>query len=192
MKKSFIMRSLPAACLLFAISVQADDTALLEETRNVATAMPPKLMAVLNDEIAKGGMVSAIAVCRDKAPQMAKEASAKTGWSIRRVSLKNRNPNAVPDAWEASVLAEFDQLVAAGSNPATLEKAATIEADGKQVYRYMKALPTQPMCLNCHGSVSNISKDVQAKLQELYPSDKAIGYAVGDVRGAITIKRTLP
>jgi hypothetical protein len=31
---------------------------------------------------------------------MAAAASQNTGWAIRRVSLKNRNPKAVPDAWE--------------------------------------------------------------------------------------------
>lgn len=192
MKKSFILCSLPAACLLLAFGARADDAALLEQTRAVAMAMPPKLLTVLNEEIAKGGMVSAIAACRDKAPQMARDTSAKTGWSIRRVSLKNRNPNAVPDAWEAAVLAEFDRQVAAGSNPATLEKAATVEEGGKQIYRYMKALPTQPMCLGCHGGAQEIPQDVQAKLAELYPADKATGYKAGEVRGAITIKRVLP
>jgi hypothetical protein len=192
MKRSRILYSLPAACLLVVLAAQADDAALLEETRTVAAAMPPKLMAVLSEEIAKGGVESAIAVCRDKAPQMASEASAKTGWNIRRVSLKNRNPKAVPDAWEAAMLAEFDALAAAGTSPATLERAAIVEEDGNRIYRYMKALPTQAMCLNCHGVDADIPPTVRAKIQPLYPDDKATGYTVGQVRGAITIKRPLP
>ena len=40
---------------------------------------------------------------------MAKTASEQTGWAIRRVSLKNRNPKAVPDAWERETLEEFDR-----------------------------------------------------------------------------------
>jgi hypothetical protein len=192
MKRSRILYSLPAACLLVVLAAQADDAALLEETRTVAAAMPPKLMAVLSEEIAKGGVESAIAVCRDKAPQMASEASAKTGWNIRRVSLKNRNPKAVPDAWEAAMLAEFDALAAAGTSPATLERAAIVEEDGNRIYRYMKALPTQAMCLNCHGVDADIPPTVRAKIQSLYPDDKATGYTVGQVRGAITIKRPLP
>lgn len=192
MKRSRILYSLPAACLLVVLAAQADDAALLEETRTVAAAMPPKLMAVLSEEIAKGGVESAIAVCRDKAPQMASEASAKTGWNIRRVSLKNRNPKAVPDAWEAAMLAEFDALAAAGTSPATLERAAIVEEDGKRIYRYMKALPAQAMCLNCHGTDADVPPTVRAKIQSLYPDDKATGYTVGQVRGAITIKRPLP
>lgn len=180
-----------ALCLPM-LPAAADENALLEETRTVATAMPANLLAVLSDEIASGGLASAIEVCRDKAPAMAKAASAKTGWQIRRVSLKNRNPHAVPDVWETRVLEDFERRAAAGENPATLEHAATVEADGKRVYRYMKALPTQALCLQCHGSSENIPADVQAKLTELYPADKATGYKAGDVRGAITITRTLP
>ena len=61
-------------------------------------------------------------VCREKAPEMAKAASEKTGWKIRRVSLKNCNPKAVPDAWEQAALEDFDRRAAAGESPAKLEK----------------------------------------------------------------------
>ncbi len=161
----------------------------LDEARNVASAMPPKLLSLLTAEIKKGGPEGAIAVCRQKAPAMAKEASEKTGWNIRRVSLKNRNPKAVPDAWERAVLEEFDKRAAAGENPASLEKGEMVtEGDGK-MYRYMKALPTAELCLNCHDDPAKMTPAVRAKLAELYPDDKAVGYSIGEIRGAITIKR---
>tara|TARA_R110001583_G_scaffold67037_1_gene192116 strand:- start:39776 stop:39982 length:207 start_codon:yes stop_codon:yes gene_type:complete len=64
---------------LSAAHAVADETALLAEARGVASSIPPKLIAVLQGEIAKGGTEGAIGVCRDKAPQMAKAASEKTG-----------------------------------------------------------------------------------------------------------------
>lgn len=182
-----------AAMALAAQVNAAEDThlqeALLRETRAVASAMPPKLMTELQKEMASGGLVAAIAACRDKAPQMARDASAKTGWQIRRVSLKNRNPKAVPDTWEKTVLTEFDERVAAGVDPATLEKAEIVDDGQQKIYRYMKALPTQSMCLTCHGSAAEIPAEVKAKLRELYPDDQATGYTIGAVRGAISIKR---
>lgn len=180
--------TLALACALPAL---AADDAMLAEARSVATAIPPKLLEVLAEEIAKGGPESAIAVCREKAPAMAKAASEKSGWAIRRVSLKNRNPKAVPDAWEANVLADFDRRVAAGEKAATLEKGEAVTVDGKPMYRYMKALPTQELCVQCHGSMEKISPAVQAKLKELYPDDQATGFSVGAIRGAITIKKPL-
>jgi hypothetical protein len=33
---------------------------------------------------------------------------------------------------------------------------------------------------------------VTAKLKALYPDDRATGYAVGDIRGAMTLSRAVP
>lgn len=189
MKRSLTML-LSAACLA-APAMAQDQAALLADARKVASEIPPKLLTVLTEEIKKGGPESAIAVCREKAPQMAAKASAETGWNVRRVSLKNRNPKAVPDAWERAALEDFDRRAAAGEAPATLEKAALVEEGGKKTYRYMKALPTQALCLNCHGSADQMSPAVKAKLTELYPQDKAVGYGVGQIRGAMTLKKAL-
>jgi hypothetical protein len=177
-----------AASLALPVSA-ADEAALLDEARKVAVSIPPKLLKVLSEEIAKGGAESAIAACNEKAPKMAAAASAETGWAIRRVSLKNRNPKAVPDDWERAVLEDFDRRAAAGESPAALEKGELVTEGDKKVYRYMKALPTQELCLSCHGTPERISPAVKAKLDALYPNDKAVGYGLNAVRGAITLKR---
>lgn len=178
-------------CGLTAPAFAADEAALLDEARKVAGAIPPKLLAVLSEEIARGGPENAISVCREKAPKMAAAASAETGWAIRRVSLKNRNPKALPDAWERTALEDFDQRAAAGEKPATLEKGEVVQDGDKKIYRYVKALPTQELCLACHGAAEMVSPAVKARLGELYPDDKAVGYSPGQIRGAITLKRPL-
>ncbi|OHC69389.1 MAG: hypothetical protein A2045_01350 [Rhodocyclales bacterium GWA2_65_20] len=179
------------ACGLAAPVLAADEAALLDEARKVASAIPPKLLTVLGEEIAKGGPDNAISVCREKAPRMAAAASAETGWAIRRVSLKNRNPKAVPDAWERAALEDFDKRAAAGEKPAALEKGEVVQDGDKKIYRYVKALPTQELCLACHGGADTIPPAVRAKLGALYPEDKAVGYGLGQIRGAITLKRPL-
>lgn len=63
--------------------------------------------------------------------------------------------------------------------------------DGKPVYRYLKALPTQDLCVQCHGTTDKVPAGVQARLKELYPEDKATGFSVGAIRGAITIRKPL-
>jgi hypothetical protein len=188
------MNRLLALLLLSALSVPAlaaDEAALLDEARKIASAIPPKLLAVLTEEIKKGGPEGAIDVCRERAPKMAAAATAETGWQIRRVSLKNRNPKAVPDAWERTALEDFDRRAAAGEQPALLEKGEIVADGEKEVYRYVKALPTMDLCLSCHGTPDRISPAVKAKLQELYPADKAVGYELGQIRGAMTLKRPL-
>ncbi len=169
----------------------AADPAWIEDARRVATSVPPKLLSVLNDEIAKGGPESAIGVCRDKAPELAKAASEQTGWAVRRVSLRNRNPKAVPDPWERAALEDFDRRAASGESPATLEKAEVVTEGGRDVARYMRALPTQQLCVQCHGASEQLSPAVKDRLATLYPLDKAVGYAPGQIRGAMTIKKPL-
>jgi hypothetical protein len=180
------------AAALFALSAfasSAQDPAWVADARKVAGSVPPKLIAVLNDEIAKGGPEGAIAVCRDKAPELAIAASAESGWAIRRVSLKNRNPKAVPDAWERAALEDFDRRAAGGESPATIEKAEVVVVDGKETYRYMKALPVQPLCVTCHGPAEQLSPALKEKLKAVYPDDKGVGYSPGQIRGAITLKK---
>ena len=176
--------------LLATLNVHAaDDAPWLGEARQVAGMVPPKLLQVLQTEIAQGGAAGAVEVCRDKAPQMARAASEQTGWAIRRVSLRNRNPKAVPDAWESAALQDFDRRAAAGESPATLEKWEVVSTEGRQELRYMKALPVQPLCVECHGPTERLGAGVADKLRTHYPQDLGTGYTVGQIRGAITIRK---
>lgn len=165
------------------------EAAWVGEARGVATSVPPRLLGVLREEIAKGGPEGAIDACREQAPELARNASAQSGWTVRRVSLRQRNPKAVPDAWEQAALLDFDRRAAAGEKPATLERAELVQEDGRAVYRYMRALPTQELCLGCHGTDDRLSPAVKARLAALYPDDKAVGYGLGQIRGAMTIKK---
>ena len=183
-------KTLLAAALLACLPAVADD--LLPEARKVASMVPPKLLAVLTVEMDKSGPEGAIGVCREKAPEMARAASEQTGWAIRRVSLNNRNPKAVPDAWERATLEDFDRRAAAKESPATLERAEVTIESGQAVQRYMRALPTMPLCTQCHGAADKLSPAVTAKLKALYPDDRATGYVVGDIRGAMTLRRPVP
>ncbi len=180
-----------AAALLAhgANAVAVDDTAWAGDARKVAMSVPPKLLSTLTGAIDQGGPEGAIAVCRDEAPKLARAASEASGWSIRRVSLRQRNPKAAPDEWERAVLQDFDRRAAAGEGPATLEKAEVVIVGGQAQQRYMRALPVQQMCLACHGPADSLSPAVAAQVKALYPDDLGVGYRVGELRGAITLKR---
>ncbi len=166
----------------------AGDDAMLGEARKVATTLPPRLLAALQEEISKSGPEGAILVCKDMAPKMAGEISRQTGWKIKRVSLKARNDaRAIPDAWEKAALEDFDKRAAAGEPPAQLEKGEKVDNE----YRYVKALPVQPLCLSCHGPVDQFTPAVKSALAQHYPNDLATGYSVGQIRGAISVRKPL-
>jgi hypothetical protein len=193
LKKEYFMKtSLIAAVALITPFVTtlayAGDDAMLGEARKVATTLPPKLLAALQDEIGKSGPEGAIPVCKDMAPKMAGEISQQTGWKIKRVSLKARNEaRATPDAWEKAALEDFDKRAAAGEPPAQLEKGEKVGNE----YRYVKALPVQPLCLSCHGPADQLSPAVKSVLGQHYPNDRATGYSVGQIRGAMSVRKPL-
>jgi hypothetical protein len=168
------------------------DMSWVPQARSVAQSVPPRLLAVLQEEIARGGYEGAVQVCSEKAPAMARAASEQTGWAIRRVSLRQRNPKAVPDAWERAALEAFDRRAAAQEPAAQLEQAEVVIENGQPVWRYIRALPTLDLCTHCHGTPDRIGTAVAAKVAALYPADRATGYRPGEIRGAITLRKPVP
>ena len=71
-----------------------------------------------------------------------------------------------------------------------MEHSEVLTADGKSVFRYMKAIPAGELCLTCHGK--DIAPDLAAKIRERYPKDRAIGFSLGEIRGAFTITQPMP
>lgn len=163
----------------------------IANSRAVTQKFADTLQSALQQALESGGPVNGIAVCREKAGQIATELSEQTNMIVGRTSLKLRNPNNAPDNWEEAVLRQFDARLADGEAVDKLEFFAVIDDDqGQKTFRYMKAIPTASRCLNCHGETVNA--DVEAKLKELYPDDKARGYKEGELRGAFTLAKPLP
>lgn len=185
--------SLAALILTMALPTWADDLAgLTADTKKAVLPVVPKVVAAMQETVAAKGAAEAIPVCKDEAPRLIREVRDATGWSIRRVSLKTRNvERGTPDLWEARVLADFNIRAAAGERPDTIEYAAIVNDNGKRVFRYMKALPTGDVCLQCHGPADGLDAGLKAKLQANYPGDHAVGYTKGQIRGALTVKRVL-
>ena len=187
----FISKSCVTILLLAILPMvaHADQTG---DARALASQLTQQLGAALKKELAATGPGGAIAVCRDLAPAVAGELSKKSGSRVARVSLNTRNPLlGSPDAWEQQVLAEFDRRTAAGENVDSLEYSETTDEPRGRYFRYMKALPVQPLCLSCHGGSEHIPDQVKARLASEYPHDQAIGYVLGQVRGAVTIKHPI-
>ena len=69
---------------------------------------------------------------------------------------------------------------------------AEITAEGDYKYlRYLKPIVIQAECLNCHGNRENMISNVKDLIAQKYPRDKATGYNVGDLRGAVSIKTSI-
>ncbi len=141
------------------------------------------LKAALQTAMKAGGPMAAIPVCHTEAPKIAKEISAKYGLEIHRTSLKPRATP--PTAWEKVVLEQFAAEKAAGKPISELVWHTVVEEQGKPSLRLMKAIPTDEVCLTCHGT--EVQPAVLEKIRSLYPKDEAIGYQKGDIRGAFSV-----
>ena len=180
-----------AASLLASLPLAAnDESSLLNgQAKASVAAFASALKSELSAAMQAGGPLQAIEVCHAKAPAIAAEVSAQQGLQIGRVSARNRNPANAPTPWQAAVLQDFESSKAAGEDPASLTWQEIAETDDGREFRFMKAIPTAPLCLACHGEA--IAPPVAEKLAELYPDDKATGFSEGDLRGAFVVTKVL-
>ena len=186
--------SVVAAVLLsLPFTVGADINQYKAEAKMITSAFFEELKGELGKGIKAGGPVAAIGICNTRAPALATEHSQNSGWNVARTSLKLRNPNNAPDAWETEVLQQFEQQRAKGEGPYALVYTEIVEEGDEKYFRFMKGIVMPPLekmpCLMCHGE--ELDANTAAALDELYPQDKARGYKAGQVRGAFTLKKKL-
>jgi hypothetical protein len=97
----------------------------------------------------------------------------------------------MPDVWEQQVLATFAERAAKGEELTGMTHSEIVTEPNGRYYRFMKPIVVQPQCLLCHGPAEHISEEIKTMLKTTYPFDQATGYQVGDLRGAVSIKRPL-
>jgi hypothetical protein len=148
----------------------------------LAKALVGRVKPMLQKAMAEGGPRHAVEVCAVSAPQIADALSEESGWRVGRVSLQPRNSSrGQPDAWEAAGLARLETMQAAGTEAANLHIGEWV--DGR--YRYLRAQVVEGVCLACHGT--DIDPALAETIGKYYPDDRATGYQLGDIRGAVTL-----
>ncbi len=171
----------------------AVDAALAQDTRAIATELVSQLGQKLKSALANEGPLAAVSVCKEAAPAIAKDLSARHGAQVTRVGTRVRNPKmGVPNGWQKDALVEFEARLDKGETPADLEYWKVVDgSDGKRELRYAKAIVTQPLCVTCHGKGEDIPAPLLEKIRAEYPDDQATGYSVGKLRGAVVVTRPM-
>ena len=144
-----------------------------------------QLMTALREAIATKGVLGAIDFCNVNALPIVKEVGDKYGVTVRRASLKYRNPEDKPRPEEEALLDAYAYNAETGiKNDPNIQKIQNGE-----VLLFTKAIVIpDAFCLNCHGEIGKeISLETAEKLKSLYPDDKATGHKVGDLRGMWSI-----
>lgn len=194
MKRRMQKAVLVAVAVLASSAVLGEnDLAAREQAaRQVTGAFLKELGGQLKVALQGNEPVNAIKICRDIAPAIANRLSLENGWKVTRVGTRVRNPMiGIADAWEQQVLALFQESAAKGQPLDEMAFSEVVSEPDGRYFRFMKAIGVKPMCVMCHGDPKAIPEPVRAVLNEHYPHDQAVGYQVGELRGAVSIKQPL-
>jgi hypothetical protein len=195
MKKIISLTVISLLTFLFTFCSEKPKTEITDQVKNGLRADAKEFMeslkTILVKEMQTNGIVAAVSVCSDTAQVLTNNYGVKKGIYIKRVSFKNRNENDVPNKIEAEALKTFEDLKQKGELKETTEYFTTIEEDGITTVVYLKPILVQAPCLSCHGASEQIGAEVINILQKKYPNDKATGYQLDDLRGAVSIQKTL-
>ena len=159
-----------AGQLLDAEKLTQAQKAKTELARQARDAMFAALLGELTTALEKGGPSSAISICRDRAPQIARETSEKMRLKIGRTSFRLRNPGNSPPAWAEALVEKRAQ----GPAYAALRGGAV---------GALLPIVTGAPCLTCHGEKDSLKADVRDAIAKHYPQDQATGFRAGDLRG---------
>ena len=135
-------------------------------------ALRTQLVAALTQALAQGPE-AAIDACRVEAPRIAERVGAG-GVAVGRTSHRLRNPANAPEPWMVPLL---DELRAAPSQPGAWRSVDL----GSRGTGYVEPITLQPMCATCHGEA--VEPGLLQRIRARYPSDEAVGFRVGELRG---------
>ncbi len=128
--------------------------------------------------------VEALSFCKENALRITDSLSKAHGVSIKRTSFRLRNPDNKPTEQEEKVMEIFKERIHKNLKP---EPYVHYDEYGNP-HVYLPII-VQEKCLMCHGDPNKeIPEEIVQKLAELYPSDKAIFFKKGDLRGIWSIK----
>ncbi|MFK7793858.1 MAG: DUF3365 domain-containing protein [Gammaproteobacteria bacterium] len=194
-KISLIKLPLISFALCTAISCTDNPASALQEFNQSASikikALADNLKKELSESMQANGPIAAIKICKIKAPEITNQLNSTDNVTIKRTSLRLRNPNNVADEWEQKILNSFEEKHSSGILIKDLIHSEKITTGDVTTYRMMRAIPMQPACLSCHGDKQIMSKDLIGALKKDYPNDLATGFSVGEIRGAFSVSQTI-
>ena len=140
----------------------------LETTRNYLASVIHSQNIEINDRTKH--FVPAIAT-----NAISKKFAERTGYIIKQTSLRYRNEENKPDAFEEEMLKKME------ADSSLVEYWSDDIIEGDRVERYMYALYVKEECLLCHGPKEKAPEVIQKNYSAGYD------YKVGEIRGALSV-----
>ena len=98
-------------------SAEETQQQMLQESRQAIQQFGKHLKGELQAAMKQGGPTNAIQVCNEKAMDITSDESNKSGVTLSRTSLKIRNSKNAAEAWEKTVLQQFEERKNNGESP---------------------------------------------------------------------------
>lgn len=185
--KSITLISVSTALLLGA--PQENQDAKLQKTIELGNSSSALLLKTLGQNMKahmeKGGVMDALNFCTAEAYTLTQKVNSELpqGLEVKRISLKYRNPANQPTEDEKKILESFDEL----SKKGVQLPQYVLKGIDKNTYKYYKPIIIdKEVCLACHGDISK-NVELTKAINDKYPQDKALGYNMNDIRGAVLV-----
>lgn len=182
MKRFFILPLTLVSSLVFAASSAKEEA--IAKGHEASSALVQKLGGELKTQMQTNGPLGALNFCSQNAIHITDQVAKETKTSIKRISLKNRNPLNGPNNQESALLKQWETLV---NNTQPLPQYELTNISDTTTVYYKPIVINNEACLQCHG---NVEGDLAKAIKTLYPEDKATGYKMGDLRGMIAVEMT--
>jgi hypothetical protein len=141
----------------------------------IVASLHDALQRELAAGLAEGGPAFAVQSCHIDVIGVTGRIARRPGVTAGRTSDRLRSPTNRPPPWAAALVA-----AAAGPRARDIDGYAVDLGDAVGVLR---PIVHQPTCMPCHGPAQQIDSRVRAALAARYPTDRAIGFREGDLRG---------
>lgn len=187
MKKALTVLGFAAITLLANPYESKDEeiASVIATGQKASSALLKTLGGNLQKHMKAGGPMAAFGFCSDNAYALTEQVDTELGKdvSVKRISLKYRNPANAPQGNEKAVMESLETLYENG----VVLPTELVETMGNGVYKYYKPLlVNKGVCLKCHGDIGKLPELARA-IRKRYPEDKATGYQMNDLRGAIVV-----
>src|SRR5690606_4540754 len=131
------MKRLITLVFLVSAPVMADDQQRMEQARHLDMELGQQLSSELMTAMKEKGPVHAIAVCNERAPEIAQGLSESNNAIVGRTALRVRNPANAPMGEHKAVMEYFQARLA--KDPNTVPEVLFTTSNGEQ--HYMRAIP---------------------------------------------------
>lgn len=111
----------------------------------------------------------------DANAERCEDASEVPGVEVGRTSARLRNPRNAPPDWARDFVARTDGRKAAEVRPVAFDLGDRVGL--------LRPIEIRRRCLHCHAPPEALSERTREWLRSAYPADRAVGYALGDLRG---------